>query len=102
VLLGVAEERIVLLSTHLAGDVEATATRLLVLGGGRLRYDGPPAELVRQARGRVFAAVLDDGEMREFARRYRVTARVRTLAGIARDAGGNVEKAAAGDAPRKS
>ena len=36
----------VLLSTHLLGEVEATADHLLIIGGGRILADGPAAELV--------------------------------------------------------
>lgn len=40
-----AEERLVVLSTHLTEEIEFLADRLLVLGAGRVRFDGTPAEL---------------------------------------------------------
>ncbi|MCG8460859.1 MAG: ABC transporter ATP-binding protein, partial [Holophagales bacterium] len=81
-LLQVAEDRIILFSTHIASDLSAAASRILVLCGGRLLFDGPSSELVRRAEGRVFQTVIDDREMRELSTRFRITTRVRTLEGI--------------------
>ncbi|HEY5609653.1 MAG TPA: ATP-binding cassette domain-containing protein, partial [Thermoanaerobaculia bacterium] len=81
-ILSIAVHRIVILSTHIAGDVEATASRILLLHKGRLRFDGAPATLIERARGRVFETVLGDDDVRHFSERYRITARVRTLGGI--------------------
>ena len=50
----VAEHTAVLLSTHIVEDVEATCPRLGVMAGGRLLFDGPPAELLRQSAGRLW------------------------------------------------
>ena len=49
-----AESTAVLLSTHVVEDVEATCPRLLVIGRGRLLFDGAPAELLRRCVGRIF------------------------------------------------
>ena len=38
-------DRLVVLTTHLTEEIEFLADRLLVLGGGRVRFDGTPAEL---------------------------------------------------------
>jgi ABC-2 type transport system ATP-binding protein len=82
ILLEQAADRVVLFSTHIASDVEAAASRILLLHRGRLRFDGTPEELVDRARGRAFRAVIDDADLAELGRRYRITARVRTLEGI--------------------
>jgi ABC-type multidrug transport system ATPase subunit len=50
----VAEQTAVLLSTHIVEDVEATCPRLVVIGEGRLLFDGTPTELLRGASGRLF------------------------------------------------
>ncbi|MEM1204662.1 MAG: ATP-binding cassette domain-containing protein [Acidobacteriota bacterium] len=81
-LLATAGERIILFSTHIAGDVAAAASRILLLNGGRLIFDGPAGELIQQAEGRVFEALLPDEAMRDFSGSYRITTRVRTLDGI--------------------
>jgi len=82
ILLEQAGERVVVFSTHIASDVEAAASRILLLHRGRLRFDGPPEELAARAHGRVFGALVADADLLEFGRRYRVTSRVRVLEGI--------------------
>ena len=47
-----------------------------------VRLDGTPEELTARARGRVFRALIGDEDLATFSRRYRITARVRTLEGI--------------------
>ncbi len=77
-----ARQRKVIFSTHLAGDVGAAAARVLLLDHVRLLFDGPASGLIDRARGRVFEALVADHELRELARRYRVTTRVRKRDGI--------------------
>ncbi|HXU47114.1 MAG TPA: ATP-binding cassette domain-containing protein, partial [Thermoanaerobaculia bacterium] len=82
ILLEQAADRIVLFSTHIASDIEAAASRILLLHRGRLRFDGTPEDLLAHARGRVFTALVSDAELPAFGHRYRVTARVRRLEGL--------------------
>lgn len=49
-----AEERIVLLSTHIAADIESACERVAVLNDGNLIFSGSVEELVRQAEGKVY------------------------------------------------
>ena len=49
-----ADEIPVLLSTHIVEDIEATCPRLVMIEGGRKIFDGPPGELLRRARGRLW------------------------------------------------
>ena len=49
-----AGERLVLLSTHIVSDVEASAAALVVMQGGRIVFDGTPQALVAGARGRAW------------------------------------------------
>jgi ABC-2 type transport system ATP-binding protein len=82
ILLEQAARRIVVFSTHIASDVEAAARRILLLNHGRLRFDGTPEALAALARGRVFGALVSDADLPAFGERYRLTSRVRVLAGI--------------------
>ena len=75
-------ERVVILSTHIAGDVEETASRILLIVKGVLRWDGTPDALITRAEGRVFETVASDADARALSRRYRITTRVRTPHGI--------------------
>lgn len=49
-----AEERIVLLSTHIASDVESTCENLGILNEGKLIFDGSTEELIQRAEGKVY------------------------------------------------
>ena len=46
------QTRTILLSTHLFQEVEAMAQRVLLVDGGRLRFDGTPAEFKSKGGGR--------------------------------------------------
>lgn len=51
--------RIVLLSTHIVGDVEAVASRLVLLRAGQITADTTPQELLTQAAGKVWEVTVD-------------------------------------------
>ena len=44
------EKKTILLSTHILQEVEALADRVVLIAEGRLRFDGPPADLRRDGR----------------------------------------------------
>ena len=44
------EQKTILLSTHILQEVEALADRVILIADGRLRFDGPPADLRREGR----------------------------------------------------
>ena len=75
-----AQKRLVLLSTHIIEDVQSVCSRLLVLHRGRLRFDGPPEELIRAAEGHVGTFDETGGEREEG---LHITARVNTARGVA-------------------
>ena len=49
-LLRIAQEKTILLSTHILQEVEAMAKRVIMINEGRLVYDGAAQKLVEQAR----------------------------------------------------
>ena len=75
-----AQRRLVLLSTHIIEDVQSVCSRLLVLHRGKLRFDGPPEELIRAAEGHVGTFDETGGEREEG---LHITARVNTARGVA-------------------
>jgi ABC-2 type transport system ATP-binding protein len=77
----IAHGRVVILSTHIVSDVEAVATRIAILRGGRLVDVAAPEELLRRAAGQVFTAVVPSAEV------TRVQAAV-PVSGLARRADG--------------
>lgn len=59
----VAEERIVLLSTHIVGDIEATCEKIAILDEGKVLYSGTVDRLLAAADGKVFTRTADRQEM---------------------------------------
>ncbi|WP_416974489.1 ABC transporter ATP-binding protein [Streptomyces sp. 4F14] len=54
------EGRTVLLSTHQTEDVAMLCHRVIVMSGGRVRFEGTPADLTARAAGRVWSSVERD------------------------------------------
>ena len=50
--------KIVLLSTHIISDIEAAATRIMVLKKGNLMFNGTPEALLHHAKGYVWESIL--------------------------------------------
>ncbi len=71
-LMELAEERAVLLSTHLVADVDALCHSALILHRGRAVRQGTPAELMAPLRGRVFRARVARPESVRVRREHRV------------------------------
>lgn len=55
----VAEERIVILSTHIVGDIESTCENLAILNDGSILYCGTVSDLLETAKGKVFSKTVD-------------------------------------------
>lgn len=58
ILSGLSKERIVILSTHVVSDIEAVASRILMLQHGNLVFNGSPEELIIRAKGCVWEYAL--------------------------------------------
>src|SRR6202166_4600310 len=56
-------ERIVILSTHIVSDIEATATDIALISSGTLVAHATPEELLRQVEGKVWEAVVPSTEL---------------------------------------
>lgn len=57
---GAGEGRTVLLSTHQTEDVAMLCHRVIVMAGGRVRFEGTPAELTARAAGCVWSSTERD------------------------------------------
>ena len=62
-----AQEKIVILSTHIVSDVEFIANRILVMRQGAFVLDGSPEEVVGQAAGKVWECHVDAHRAEEMA-----------------------------------
>ena len=68
-----AEDRIVLLSTHIVEDVAVLCARFAIIREGRLVTCTTPAEARRRIEGRVFEAVVARHDLDELRSRHQVT-----------------------------
>lgn len=67
-----AGQRLVILSTHIVSDIEASATALAVLDQGRLRYFGDPGALIEAAQGHVWEWCVNAAELPALRAQHRV------------------------------
>jgi ABC-2 type transport system ATP-binding protein len=72
----VAENKTVILSTHIVGDVEATCREIAILDEGRLRFGGTVPELCKLAEGSVYTAECSFEELPMIRSAYTVTGTV--------------------------
>lgn len=75
-----AQDKLVLLSTHIIEDVQSVCNRLVVIDKGRIQFTGTPAELILQAQGHV-GVFLEQDSSREAG--LHITSRVNTAHGVA-------------------
>ncbi|MBU3876798.1 ABC transporter ATP-binding protein [Faecalicatena sp. AGMB00832] len=69
----IAEERIVILSTHIVGDIEATCEQIAVLNEGEFLYQGTVSGLIEMADGKVYTAQISKQELPRIKEKYIVT-----------------------------
>ena len=68
----VAQERIVILSTHIVGDIEAACEKLAILDQGSILYCGTVSDLLDTARGKVFSRTVDKRDLPVLKKEYNV------------------------------
>ncbi len=69
----VAQERIVILSTHIVGDIEAACENIAILDGGKVLYHGTVDDLLTAASGKVFTKLTDRQELPELKQKLFIT-----------------------------
>lgn len=75
-----AQDKLVLLSTHIIEDVQSVCNQLIVIHQGQIRFTGTPAALISKAQGHV--GVFEETD-RAMEVGLHITSRVNTAAGIA-------------------
>lgn len=74
ILSDLANTRIVILSTHIAGDIEASCEHIAVLDEGTLKFTGTVEELLKLTEGYVYQAEVSRVELEQVKEQYVVTA----------------------------
>lgn len=75
-------ERIVILSTHIVSDVEATATRIAMIHKGRLLRDAAPEDLLKELDGKVWKWTVSSAELPALKQQYVISGTIRRSEGV--------------------
>jgi ABC-type multidrug transport system ATPase subunit len=82
ILTALSGDRIVLLSTHIVSDIEASATSIALVAGGRLLRADTPEALLRMLDGRVWELVVPESDVDAARRNWLVTGAIRRTDGV--------------------
>ena len=74
-------EIIIILSTHIVGDISSTCTELALLNAGQILFKGAPRELVARAKGKVWKVAAAFANVDALKERYPVISMVPAAAG---------------------
>jgi ABC-2 type transport system ATP-binding protein len=77
-----AGERLVILSTHIVSDVEATATTIALIAHGRLLAHALPGDLLAGVEGQVWEWTVPDATASELRQRHLISGTLRTAGGV--------------------
>ena len=69
-------EIIIILSTHIVGDISSSCTSMAMLNGGKLVFNGSPDKLTEQARGHVWLIQAPDRDLEVIKEKYPVISTV--------------------------
>ncbi|BDR67140.1 ABC transporter ATP-binding protein [Clostridium tetani] len=75
-----AQDKIVLLSTHIIEDVQSVCDKLIVINHGQILFTGTPEELIVLAHNHV--GVFEEKTEQRVNQEYKITSRVNTARGI--------------------
>jgi len=81
-LASLTHNRIILLSTHIISDVEAVASRLIILQQGRVLSDTTPEALLTRSAGSVWSVTTDQITAMQLQASYQVSTMVNQMHGI--------------------
>ena len=75
-----AEDKLLLLSTHIIEDVQSICNRIIVIHKGGMLFDGVPEDLIKRAQGYVGVFIEKDGDV--LPEGCHITSRVNTASGV--------------------
>lgn len=68
----VGKEVIVILSTHIVDDVRELCTKMAVMNGGQIVYQGSPQNAIDELHGKVYQRIVAREELENFAKDYSI------------------------------
>jgi len=75
-------ERIVILSTHIVSDVEATATHIALVNKGMLLHESAPEELLQQLEGKVWEWTVKSDDLPALKQKHIISGTIRRSNGV--------------------
>lgn len=75
-------ERIVILSTHIVSDVEATATHIALVNQGRLLRESAPEELLQELEGKVWEWTVKSDDLPALKQKHILSGTIRRSDGV--------------------
>jgi ABC-2 type transport system ATP-binding protein len=75
-------ERIVILSTHIVSDVEATATHIVLINNGRLLRQSAPEDLLTELEGKVWEWTVKSDDLPALKQKHIVSGTIRRSDGV--------------------
>lgn len=73
---------IIILSTHIVGDISSTCKRLALLNRGELKFQGSPEEMIGLSRGKVWEIFVTDKEYEDIKDKYPIISTIPTDGGL--------------------
>ncbi|MNO54504.1 putative ABC transporter ATP-binding protein YxlF [compost metagenome] len=75
-------ERVIIFSTHIVSDIEATADQIAILSKGQLIMKSDPSLILRKVQGKVWSVVIPDNELQEARNKWTISSTVRREDGL--------------------
>ncbi|MCR8843445.1 ABC transporter ATP-binding protein [Paenibacillus sp. SC116] len=75
-------ERIIIFSTHIVSDIEATADQIAILSRGHLLMRSDPALLLKDVQGKVWSVIIQDQELQEARSKWTISGTIRRQEGL--------------------
>lgn len=67
-----AQDSIIILSSHIVSDIETIADEVAIMQGGKLITHAPQHDIIKQAEGRIFEVLLNNADLNVFKNQYKV------------------------------
>jgi ABC-2 type transport system ATP-binding protein len=82
ILADLADQRIIILSTHVVSDIEATASDIALLNDGKILAHEPPTDLLGRAAGTVWEWVVPESRLSAIKANHTISSATRGIGGV--------------------
>ncbi|MBH5319884.1 ATP-binding cassette domain-containing protein [Paenibacillus sp. GSMTC-2017] len=75
-------ERIILFSTHIVSDIEATADQIAIMSKGQLLVNSDPSMLLRSVQGKVWSVIIPEQDLQAARSKWTISGTIRREEGL--------------------